>query len=153
MRGYDLTPFYRTSVGFDQLFNLLDHTMKLDEAAQGYPPYNIEKTGDDTYRITMAVAGFGSGDLNIVAQDTALTVTGRQQKTEGGTAANYLHRGIAARPFERRFQLAEHVQVTGASMQDGLLHIDLKREVPEAKRPRAIPIESGSATVIETKTH
>jgi molecular chaperone IbpA len=138
---YDFSPFYRNSVGFDQLFQLLDSASRIDES-NSYPPYNIEKTGDDSYRITMAVAGFAQSDLNIVAQNTSLTVTGAKAPKEGEDAKSYLHRGIAGRAFERRFQLAEHVQVTGASIQDGLLHIDLKREVPEAMRPRAIEIET-----------
>src|SRR5262249_2572506 len=142
MRGYDLAPLFRTSVGFDSLFDLLDSTLKLDETAQSYPPYNIEKLGPEEYRISMAVAGFAPNDLNIVAQNNSLTVTGRQQNTEKTEGKNFLHQGIAARAFERRFQLADHVQVAGASMKDGLLHIDLKREVPEAHRPRAIPIEN-----------
>jgi molecular chaperone IbpA len=145
MRGYDLAPLFRTSVGFDQLFDLIDHSMKLDEAGQGYPPYNIEKTGEDAYRITMAVAGFGLSDLNIVAQDNTLSVTGRKMSADENSGKNYLHRGIASRSFERRFQLADHVQVAGASLKDGLLHIDLTREVPEKLRPRAIPIEGSGA--------
>ncbi len=148
MRGYDLAPLFRTSIGFDPLFQLLDGAMKMDEAAAGYPPYNIEKTGADAYRITMAVAGFAPETINIVAQDSALRVTGRQEPAEDGRS--FLHRGIAARAFERRFQLAGHVQVTGASMKDGLLHIDLVREVPQALRPRAIPISTGDAPRVES---
>lgn len=137
---YDLSPYYRSSVGFDQLFQLLDSAARVEES-NSYPPYNIEKTGDDSYRITLAVAGFSQADLNIVAQNTALTVTGRKVEKDG--EQQFLHRGLATRAFERRFQLADHVQVTGASLSDGLLHIDLKREVPQALRPRAISIETG----------
>jgi molecular chaperone IbpA len=154
MRGYDLAPLFRTSVGFDSLFDLLEGTLKLDEAAQSYPPYNIEKRGEDEYRISMAVAGFAPNDLNIVAQNNSLVVTGRQQGTDNTEGKSFLHQGIAARAFERRFQLADHVQVSAASMKDGLLHIDLKREVPESARPKAIPIEaSGTAAIGEKKTH
>jgi molecular chaperone IbpA len=140
---YDFSPYYRNSVGFDQLFQLLDSAARVDEA-NAYPPYNIEKTGDDSYRITMAVAGFALADLNIVAHNTSLAVTGKKPETQDGQAS-YLHRGIAGRAFERRFQLADHVHVTGANLADGLLHIDLKREVPEAMRPRAISIETKAA--------
>jgi molecular chaperone IbpA len=152
MRGYDLAPLFRTSV--DSLFDLLDSTLKMDDAAQSYPPYNIEKRSEDEYRISMAVAGFAPNDLNIVAQDNSLIVTGRQQTHEKNEARNFLHQGIAARAFERRFQLADHVQVAGASVKDGLLHIDLKREVPESARPKAIPIETPDKPVLEGKrTH
>jgi molecular chaperone IbpA len=151
MRGYDLAPLFRTSVGFDSLFDLLDSTLKMDEAAQSYPPYNIEKRSEDEYRISMAVAGFAPNDLNIVAQNNSLVVTGRQQSTDKSEAKNFLHQGIASRAFERRFQLADHVQVAGASIKDGLLHIDLKREVPESARPKAIPIETLDKQILEDK--
>jgi molecular chaperone IbpA len=147
MRTYDLTPFYRSTVGFDRLFNLLDQTSS--DGSPGYPPYNIERTGENAYRITVAVAGFTESDLSIEVRENALTLKG-ERKAEG--KAEFLHQGIAARAFERRFQLADHVQVTGAALENGLLHIDLVREVPEAKKPRRIEIATAarpSAPVIE----
>ena len=137
MRSYDFSPLFRSSVGFDRLANLMDTALRSDDVPS-YPPYNIERTGEDTYRISMAVAGFSEGDVEIVAQDNSLTVTGRQAKDE--TPKNFLYRGIAARPFERRFELAEYIRVSGASLENGLLHIDLVREVPEAVKPRTIKI-------------
>ena len=137
MRSYDFSPLFRSSVGFDRLANLMDTALRTDDVPS-YPPYNIERTGEDTYRITMAVAGFSEGDVEIVAQDNALTVTGRQQKDE--TPKNFLYRGIAGRPFERKFELAEYIQVSGASLENGLLHIELVRQVPEAKKPRNVKI-------------
>jgi molecular chaperone IbpA len=138
MRTYDFSPLFRSSVGFDRLANLMD-TARSDEAPS-YPPYNIERTGEDTYRITMAVAGFSEGDVEIVAQDNSLSVTGRQSKDEA--PKSFLYRGIAGRPFERKFELAEYIQVSGASLENGLLHIDLVRQVPEAKKPRNVKINS-----------
>ncbi|MDX1922828.1 MAG: Hsp20 family protein [Alphaproteobacteria bacterium] len=143
MRTYDLTPLFRSTIGFDNLSRLIDSAMKVDEAVPSYPPYNIEKLNDDAYRITMAVAGFSESELNLVTQDNVLLVTGKQTSDDAADARVYLHRGIAARSFERRFQLADHVKVISASLKDGLLHVELKREVPEAKKPRAIKIESG----------
>jgi molecular chaperone IbpA len=141
MRQFDLTPLFRTSVGFDSLARMLDGMTKLDEQASAYPPYNIEKLAEDRYRITMAVAGFTEEDVTITAQDNALIVVGKAKaETE---ERHYLHRGIAGRAFERRFQLADHIRVMGASLQHGLLHIELAREVPEAMKPRTIKIESG----------
>ena len=135
---FDLTPLYRSTVGFDRLFNALD-SLHNGDTAPTYPPYNIERLGDDEYRITMAVAGFGEDDLNIEVKQNSLTVAGkRSEKTEGD--AKVLHQGIAARSFERRFQLADHVEVKGAGLENGLLHIDLKRELPEAMKPRSIAI-------------
>jgi molecular chaperone IbpA len=145
MRTYDFSPLFRSSVGFDRLANLMDTALRSDEAPS-YPPYNIERTGEDTYRITMAVAGFSEGDVEIVAQDNALTVTGRQAKDE--SPKSFLYRGIAGRPFERKFELAEYIQVSGASLEHGLLHIDLVRQVPEAKKPRNVKI-SGKAEVVQ----
>lgn len=149
---YDLTPLFRSTVGFDGLTRLFDMAMKLDHEAPSYPPYNIEKTAEDSYRITMAVAGFAQGDITITAQDNVLLVAGKQQREEEGTDRTFLHRGIAARAFERRFQLAEHVKVRAAAMQDGLLHIDLQREVPEAAKPRTIPINGMEAGRVEQKS-
>jgi molecular chaperone IbpA len=134
----DFTPLYRSSIGFDQLSNLLSHALEREDS--GYPPYNIEKCGDDQYRIVMALAGFGKDDVDIVFEQNRLSVRGQKQETNGAT---YLHRGIAARPFLRQFDLADYVEVTGATMGDGLLVIDLKRELPEALKPRNIPIGTG----------
>jgi molecular chaperone IbpA len=136
MRTFDLTPFYRSTVGFDRLFNLLDQAGNVD-AAPGYPPYNIERTGDNAYRISVAVAGFGDNDLNIEVKENTLTIRGeKQQKTEEKSAES-LYQGIAARAFERVFQLADFVQVKGANLENGLLHVDLVREIPETKKAPA----------------
>jgi molecular chaperone IbpA len=149
MRHFDLSPLYRSTVGFDRLFSLLDQASSND-AAPSYPPYNIERTAENAYRITIAVAGFGEADLSIESKENALTVKGEKAGQEN-EKREVLHQGIAARAFERRFQLADYVQVTGASLENGLLHIDLVREIPEAKKPRQIPIGAGSAKVIEAK--
>ena len=141
MSAYDFSPFFRSTVGFDRLFNLLDSAGREDN---GYPPYNIEKTGEDSYRITMAVAGFAADELSVVAQENVLTVSGKQKDAEAGKP-QFLYRGIAGRGFERRFNLADYVTVAGASVTNGLLHIELKREVPEAVKPRSIRIETGAA--------
>lgn len=146
MRTFDLTPFYRSTVGFDRVFGLLDSLG--DGSAQTYPPYNIERTGEDAYRITMAVAGFGEGDLSIEAKENTLTVKGTKSDTEKNDS-EFLYRGIGARAFERRFQLAEHVEVKGANLENGLLHIDLVRQVPEAKKARTIPIAAAQAKVAQ----
>lgn len=140
MRTIDLTPLYRTSVGFDGLANMLDQVMSHDVAAPSYPPYNIEKTGENAYRITLAVAGFSEDDIDIEVKESRLTVKGAKAKPAGGKDPEWLHHGIAERGFERRFQLAEHVQVGGATLELGLLHIDLTREVPEEMKPRSIAI-------------
>lgn len=140
MRTFDLTPFYRSTIGFDRLFNLLDQTTT--DAAPGYPPYNIERTGDNAYRITVAVSGFAQNELSIVAKENTLTIKGEKSVTEKDAKSEVLYRGIAARAFERVFQLADHVQVNNASLENGLLHVDLVREIPEAKKPRTIAISS-----------
>lgn len=140
MRAYDLSPLFRSTVGFDRLSRLLENAMTADEAALSYPPYNIEKLSEDAYRITMAVAGFAPEDLDIVSQQNALTVIGKTRKEAEN--AEYLYRGIAGRAFERRFQLADFIKVSGASLVNGLLHIDLAREIPEAAKPRTIKIET-----------
>ncbi|MEM8598215.1 MAG: Hsp20 family protein [Pseudomonadota bacterium] len=140
MRTIDLTPLYRSTVGFDRMASLLDQVMTGDQAAPSYPPYNIEKTGEDAYRITIAVAGFAEEDLAIEVRDHALTVTARKTAQKDAPKRTYLHRGIAERGFERRFQLADHVRVAGATLEHGLLHVDLVREIPEALRPRTIQI-------------
>ena len=152
MRSYDLTPLFRSTIGFDRWSGLFDAAFRADASAQaGYPPYNIEKTSADAYRITMAVAGFAETDLDVTQQENLLVVTGkRAEAREDG--ASYLYRGIANRAFERRFNLADHVSVSGAAIANGILEIDLVREVPEAKRPRKIAIEAGAgAPVIADK--
>lgn len=152
MRHYDLSPLYRSTVGFDRLFSLLDQATSVDNTPT-YPPYNIERTDENAYRISVAVAGFAESELSIEARENALTVRGDKQAGENAGQREVLHQGIAARAFERRFQLADYVQVTGASLENGLLHIDLVREIPEAKKPRLIPIggQSGGGKVIEAK--
>jgi len=151
MRQFDLTPLYRSTVGFDRLGNLLDTLGAFDGDVPSYPPYNIERVGENAYRISMAVAGFSENDLNIEVKENALSVRG--EKKDEKTDSTYLHRGIAARSFERRFQLADHVEVIGARLENGLLHIDLKRELPEAMKPRTIEIatKSESPKVIDSK--
>jgi molecular chaperone IbpA len=139
MRTFDLAPFYRSTVGFDRLFSMLDGF----EAAPGYPPYNIERTGDNAYRISVAVAGFGENELSIEAKENTLTIKGEKQTKDERTSGEVLHQGIAARAFERVFQLADYVQVKSAALENGLLHVDLVREIPEAKKPRQIPIDNG----------
>jgi len=150
MRSYDLSPLYRSTVGFDRLFSLLDQATNV-ENAPSYPPYNIERTAENAYRISIAVAGFGDADLSIESKENALTVRGEKKATDDADKREILHQGIAARAFERRFQLADYVQVTGASLENGLLHIDLVREIPETKKPRLIPIGGGAPKVIEAK--
>ncbi|HWA03255.1 MAG TPA: Hsp20 family protein [Rhizomicrobium sp.] len=145
MRTFDLSPFYRSTVGFDRLFNLLDANVGAE--AQTYPPYNIERTGENAYRITMAVAGFGEGDLNIEARENTLTVKGEKKTDAEKKDGEFLYRGIGSRAFERRFQLADHVEVKGANLENGLLHIDLVREIPEAMKPRTIAIGNGKVKV------
>ncbi|MCI0467308.1 MAG: Hsp20 family protein [Beijerinckiaceae bacterium] len=146
MRQFDLSPLYRSTIGFDRLFNMIDQAAGFD-AVPGYPPYNIERTGENAYRISVAVAGFAATDLSIETKENALTIRGsRERESESETAdREILYQGIAARAFERRFQLADHVQVTGASLENGLLHVDLLRELPEAQKPRQIPIAAEGA--------
>ncbi|MBM3528405.1 MAG: Hsp20 family protein [Alphaproteobacteria bacterium] len=147
MRTFDLAPLYRSTVGFDRLFSMLDGF----EAAPGYPPYNIERTGENDYRITVAVAGFGENELSIEAKESTLTIKGEKQVKQDNETGEVLYQGIAARAFERQFQLADHVQVKGASLENGLLHVDLVREIPEAKKPRQIAINGSKAKVVEAK--
>ena len=151
MRSYDLSPLFRSTVGFDRWSNLFDTALRAGDNGVGYPPYNIEKLGDDSYRITVAVAGFGEDDIEITAQENLLVVTGKLGETrENG--ATYLYRGIATRAFERRFSLADHVKITGATLANGVLTVDLERELPEAMKPRRIAIASAPAdAVIEDK--
>jgi len=143
MRNFDLSPLYRSTVGFDRLGSMLDQLLSGDAPVPSYPPYNIEKTGEDAYRISIAVAGFGDDDLNIEVKDQGLTVTAKKREVAEDKQPHYLHRGIAERGFERRFQLADHMKVTGAALENGLLHIDLMREVPEALKPRTVAITNG----------
>lgn len=145
MRHLDFAPLYRSTIGFDRLVNLLDAASGLDGDANGYPPYNIERLADNRYRITMAVAGFTDADIKIDVKETALSVKG-EKPAEGEKSTEFLHRGIAQRSFERRFQLADYVEVQGAELKDGLLHIDLVRNLPERMKPRAIAIRSAQAS-------
>ncbi|PUB10855.1 Hsp20 family protein [Yoonia sediminilitoris] len=153
MRSFDLTPLYRATVGFDQIADLMDRAIASDVGQNTYPPYNIEKIDDDAWRISIAVAGFSENDFAIEVKDRSLHVTAR--KAEDETERNYLHRGIATRAFERRFHLADHVRVTEASHENGMLHIDLVREVPEALKPRKIAITTAGkrdANLVEAKS-
>lgn len=145
MRPIDFAPLYRSTVGFDRLFNLLDSVSGLDQGPTAYPPYNIERLGENEYRITMAVAGFSRDEIRVDVKEQALTIAGEKKPEE--KERQFLHRGIAARTFERRFQLADHVEVKGADLKDGLLHIDLVRNVPERLKPRTIAIGSGTQQV------
>jgi molecular chaperone IbpA len=150
MRTFDLTPLYRSTVGFDRLFSLLDQATGL-ESAPSYPPYNIERTGENAYRITVAVAGFAEPELSIEVKENTLTIRGEKQASKDEKNGEVLYQGIAARAFERRFQLADHVVVKGAALENGLLHVDLVREIPEAMKPRTVPIGNTSAKVIDAK--
>lgn len=140
MNAIDFSPLFRTAIGFDRLARLMDSARNVSEV-NGYPPYNIEKTGDDSYVLTMAVAGFSEADIEITAQENTLTIAGRPQpQPEDGR--RFLHRGIAGRAFERRFVLADHIVVEGADLANGLLHVQLRREVPEALKPRRIAVQA-----------
>jgi molecular chaperone IbpA len=152
MRSYDLSPLFRSTIGFDRWSDLFDTALRGDGAAQAaYPPYNIEKSGDDAYRITMAVAGFAEADLDVTQQENLLVIEGKHAAT-ANDGAQYLHRGIANRAFQRRFSLADHVTVSDAKLANGILEIALVREVPEAQRPRKVAIGAGvGAAVIEDK--
>ncbi len=151
MRQFDFSPLYRSTVGFDRLFSALDQVAGYDGSATTYPPYNIERTSDNTYRVSVAVAGFAESDIAIEVKENALTIRGDKTENKEEKKGEVLHQGIAARAFERRFQLADHVQVTGASLENGLLHVDLVREIPEAKKPRLIPINGSAPRQVETK--
>ena len=140
MRSTDLSPLLRATVGFDRMMNMLDAATRIDEGALSYPPYNIEKIGEDSYRIVMAVAGFGEGDLDVTVKENSLVISGKKEKAED-ESVRFLHRGIATRAFERRFDLADHIKVTGAKLENGLLYIELVRELPEAKKPKTIKVE------------
>lgn len=138
MRNFDLTPLYRSAIGFDRMASLLDSVNRSEQTQQTYPPYNIEVTGDDNYRITMAISGFNEADLTLEVKPNLLTVSGKKEAEK--EERKFLHQGIAARNFERRFQIADYVRVESAQLEDGLLHIDLVREIPEAMKPRTIPV-------------
>jgi molecular chaperone IbpA len=147
MDRFDFSPLFRSTIGFDRLTRLVDAASHADSASLSYPPYNIEKTGEDAYRLTMAVAGFSPGEVDVTVHENSLLVTGKAKKEED--ESRYLHRGIARRAFERRFSLADHIRVVGASLDNGMLHVDLVREVPEAAKPRKITITSGAPQVVE----
>lgn len=149
MDGFDFSPLFRSTIGFDRLTRLVDAASQFDGGAVSYPPYNIETTGENAYRLTMAVAGFAPEELDVTAKEGALIVTGKPRKDEA--QPRYLHHGIARRAFERRFQLADHIRVVGASLDNGLLHVDLAREIPEALKPRKIEIAASGTKVLEQK--
>ncbi|MGH6866427.1 MAG: Hsp20 family protein [Methyloceanibacter sp.] len=153
MRHFDLTPLYRSTIGFDRLGSLLDTLSSFDGETPSYPPYNIERVGENEYRISMAVAGFGEKDLDIEVRENTLSIRGDKRADQEETT--FLHRGIASRSFERRFQLADYVVVKGATLENGLLHVDLVRELPETMKPRTIQIatkaEADKPKVIDSK--
>jgi len=144
MRAFDFAPFYRSTVGFDQLFSMLDQLGGTEAAAPSYPPYNIARTGENAYRISVAVAGFTDAELSIEAKESTLTIRGQKQADDNEKAGEVLYQGIAARAFERSFQLAEYVRIKDATLENGLLHVDLVREIPEAMKPRMVPITNAS---------
>jgi molecular chaperone IbpA len=150
MRTFDFAPLYRSTVGFDRMFSMLDQFEGVEDSGSNYPPYNIERTGENAYRISLAVAGFTDADLSIDTNENRLAIRGDKQANDGEKTRDVLYRGIAARTFERSFQLADHVEVKGASLENGLLHVDLVREIPEAMKPRSIPIVS-SSKLLEVK--
>ena len=149
MDPFDFSPLFRSTIGFDRMARLLDSATRVDSAAHAYPPYNIEKTGEDAYRLTMAVAGFAREEIDITVHENALTVTGKAKN--GEDSGRYLHRGIARRAFERRFSLADHIKVAGASLDNGMLHVDLVHELPEAMKPRKIEIGVGQPRLVGPK--
>ena len=149
MNTFDFSPLFRSTIGFDRLTRMVDAAARTDNAALAYPPYNIEKTGEDAYRLTMAVAGFSPEEVDVTVQENSLLVTGKAKKD--GEESRYLHRGIARRTFERRFSLADHIKVVGATLQNGMLHVDLVHEVPEAAKPRKIQIGSGQPEQLTQK--
>jgi molecular chaperone IbpA len=148
MRAFDFSPLFRSTVGFDRLFDLID---SYAEQSQGYPPYNIERSDETHYRITLAVAGFAEKDLDVEVREGVLCVTGKRDEAEKADGTGFLYQGIAGRAFERRFQLAEHVEVRQARLENGLLHVDLERVIPEEKKPRQILINAGEPKPIEAK--
>ena len=150
MRTFDLSPLFRSTVGFDHLTRALDAALQFNEGSASYPPYNIEKTGEDTYRVAMAVAGFSAEDIEIITNEGELSVRGKAKAED--EKATYLYRGIAARAFERRFQLADYIRVIGARLENGMLYVELARQVPEALKPRRIAIAAGPAPVTFAQT-
>lgn len=156
MRAFDFSPLLRSSIGFENLNRLMDFATRLDNSDVSYPPYNIEKLSEDGYRVSLAVAGFGTDELEITVHENTLIVSGKARDDQAERERSFLHRGIAKRAFERRFQLADHVEVEGAALQNGLLHIDLKRNIPEEMKPRRIAIASapaGARQIEATATH
>lgn len=149
MVNFDFSPLYRSSIGFDHMVSLLDSARRIDQGGNSYPPYNIESIGNDTYRISMAVAGFNQSELNVETKENILTINGVKNKDDAKT---YLYHGIAERNFDRRFQLADHVKVTNAKLENGLLHVDLVREIPEAMKPRTIQIQAEKNKLLEGET-
>ena len=149
MDRFDFSPLFRSTIGFDRLTRLVDAASRVDSAALAYPPYNIEKTGEETYRVTMAVAGFSRDEIDVTVHENSLLVTGKAKTDED--EGRYLHRGIARRAFERRFSLADHIKIVGASLDNGMLHVDLVHEVPEEAKPRKIQIGGGQPQVLEQK--
>jgi len=150
MRTFDFAPLYRSTVGFDSIFSMLDQLGGGEGSVPGYPPYNIERASENAYRISVAVAGFTDADLSIETKENRLTIRGEKQTNDEDKTGDVLYQGIAARAFERSFQLADYVKVKGASLENGLLHVDLVREIPEAMKPRSIPIAS-SSKLLEVK--
>ena len=142
MRNVDFSPLFRSTVGFDRISRLLENAATLEDSSLAYPPYNIERMEENQYRITMAVAGFAAGDIDIISENNVLTVKSRSR--DEADKGQYLYRGIAGRSFERRFQLADHIHVTGASLENGLLHVQMERQIPEQLKPRTIAIEAGN---------
>ncbi len=149
MRTLDLSPLFRSTIGFDRFSDLIDTALRGQDNSPSYPPYNIEKLSEDEYRIVLAVAGFKDEDVTITVQQNQLNIVGRHQDKTTGKEANYLHKGIATRSFERNFNLADHVKVTAATMSDGLLSVELRRELPEAVKPRTIAVNGKKPTVID----
>jgi molecular chaperone IbpA len=149
MNRFDFSPLFRSTIGFDRLTRLVDAAARVDNSAPAYPPYNIEKTGEDAYRLTMAVAGFSPDEIDLTVQENSLLVSGKAKKE--GEENRYLHRGIARRTFERRFSLADHLKIVGASLVNGMLHVDFAREIPEAMKPRKIEIGLSQPRVVEQK--
>ena len=151
MRSFDLTPLFRSTIGFDRLADMLDSVSQFDSTGVSYPPYNIERTDENHYRISLAVAGFGEKELSVEVRDGVLSVQGKREEKETAEPKHYLYQGIAGRSFERRFQLAENVEVKGAGLENGLLHIELERMVPEEKKPRRININGKTERMIDAK--
>jgi molecular chaperone IbpA len=149
MNSFDFSPLFRSTIGFDRLTRLVDAAARMDNAALAYPPYNIETTGEDAYRLTMAVAGFSQDEIDVTVHENSLLVTGKAKKEDEN--GRYLHRGIARRTFERRFSLADHIKVVGASLVNGMLHVDLVHEVPEEAKPRKIAIGTVGPQMVEQK--